>query len=342
MVGAEQISFSKEEFKQAVEEIRKKYGKVVQKLVAEKLGISYPTYMRERDRLGINIETVEVSKRDKTFDNKIFTEEEFGDYFNNLEKKKTKDSYDIFKYKFDESLILKFIADPHLGSDTVLYNQFWKDIMFIKHTPNCKTVLVGDYIDNFTKYSPGSAVYDQVIPPAEQKQTIEKVVKFLGKDKILGIIQGCHDEWSYRNDTFELGRYLAEHIDVPYLGFDGILELKVGENKYTVYVAHRDRYFTKYNLCHGLKRTWREEHDFDLGVSAHRHRADYEEVVEKGRTYKCLKLSGYKDRDRFLRQKKKEKFVYVDQFIVLLAEKVKTIDKGILYFTDREDVLRFI
>jgi hypothetical protein len=91
-----------------------------------------------------------------------------------------------------------------------------------------------------------------------------------------------------------------------------------------------------------MKRTWREEMDYDLGLSGHRHRAGYEEFVEKQRVVKCVKMSGYKARDRFLRQNMKEKHLFVDQYIVLLAEKVSRIDLGICYFTSRENALRFI
>jgi len=270
------------------------------------------------------------------------TELDFDEWIDKIERKKKKSSYDLFEYSFDESIILKPIGDSHLGSDTVLYKQFWDDVKFVKKTPNCKTILLGDYIDNFTKFSPGSAVYDQLMPPAEQKVKIEWLVRYMGNDKILGIVQGCHDEWSYRNDTFELGRYLAEKIDVPYLGFGGNIHLHVGENLYRIYVSHDDRYFSKINLTHGLKRAWREEEDFDLGISAHRHRADYEEFVEKGKVVKVMKISGYKGRDRFLKQKKKEEHLYVDQCVVLLAEKVDTVDKGIVYFSNTNHALRFI
>ena len=342
MAGRKNITFTVVEFERAVKAVRDRHGKVIQKYVADELGVSYPTYLKVRVELGLNVKTMELSDRDPDLDGINLTEEDFDEYIEKIEGRKKRTSYDLFEYLFNESIQIKPIGDVHLGSDTVLYQQLWEDIKYIKKTPNCKTILLGDYIDNFTKFSPGSAVYDQLIPPAEQKIKMEWLVKYLGHDKILGIVQGCHDEWSYRNDTFELGRYLAEKIHVPYLGFGGNLNLTVGANLYRLYVSHDDRYFSKANLTHGLKRAWREEESFNLGISAHRHRADYEEFVEKGRVVKVMKISGYKARDRFLKQKKKEKYLYVDQFVVLLAEKVSSIDKGIVYFTDRDHVSRFI
>ena len=342
MAGRKNLTFTEAEFIEAVKVVKEEHNKIIQKHVADALGVSYPTYLKIRVELGLDVKTVELTDRDPDLDGINLTEEDFDEYIDKIESRKKKISYELFEYSFDESIQLKPLGDIHLGSDTVLYKQFWEDVKYIKKTPNCKTVLLGDYIDNFTKFSPGSVVYDQLIPPAEQKIKMEWIVKYLGHDKILGIIQGCHDEWSYRNDTFELGRYLAEKIHVPYLGFGGNLHLHVGENLYRLYVSHDDRYFSKANLSHGLKRAWREEESFDLGISAHRHRADYEEFVEKAKVVKVMKISGYKDRDRFLRQKKKEKYLYVDQCLVFLAEKVSSIDKGILYFTDRNVVLMFI
>lgn len=697
MNGRKKIVFTGDEFVEAVKIVREKYGRVIQKHVASELGVSYPTYLTRRVELELDVKTVGLTEKDPDLSSLNLTEEDMDRWIDEIEEKKKKSSYDLFEYQFDESILLKMIGDVHLGSDTMLYKQFWEDVKFIKKTPNCKVILLGDYIDNFTKFSPGSAVYDQLLPPAEQKIKIEWLVRYMGTDKVLGIVQGCflkgtsvvaddytmkpietinkvlgsnkeydvkhhwqnnyhkgdicrisylgntvldipatdnhpflaikrediqcsyrekgrfckgintgkfcedrcnnkpkikpkeilagdlkvgdllyipkaedpkgnkfseedmkifgwylaegsiipekattcfsfgikdkkyaqeiqkiieknhsdkisstklkerkerntiplnvygkkftewiekncgryshskklnvdvikesnknleilikhfgygdgherdsngkditlttisedlawqlwnillrigqfasirqqnrnnrkyndfqinykpnrkqfrfceiedgyfvpitkiekekyegtvknlwidseehlyraggciqlncHDEWSYRNDTFELGRYLAEKIDVPYLGFGGNLHLHVGENLYKLYLSHDDRYFAKQNLTHGLKRAWREEESFNLGISAHRHRADYEEFVEKGQVVKVMKISGYKARDRFLRQKKKEKHLYVDQVIVLLAEKVSSVDKGIVYFTDRDHALRFI
>jgi len=217
MVGAKKIVFTGDEFTEAVKTVRKKYGKVIQKYVAEELGVSYPTYLSRRVDLGLDVSTIGLTPKNPNLSSMNITELDFDEWIDKIERKKKKSSYDLFEYSFDESIILKPIGDSHLGSDTVLYKQFWDDVKFVKKTPNCKTILLGDYIDNFTKFSPGSAVYDQLMPPAEQKVKIEWLVRYMGNDKILGIVQGCHDEWSYRNDTFELGRYLAEKIDVPYL-----------------------------------------------------------------------------------------------------------------------------
>jgi hypothetical protein len=217
-------NFSEDEFKEAVKIVIKKYGKIVQKHVAKELGVSYPTYMSVREELGINVETVELSKRNKKLERKDYTEDEFGHFMLKMENRKSPSSYDIFKYKFDESLLLKPLADLHLGSDTVMYAKMWDDINFIKHTPNCKTILLGDYIDNFTKFSPGSAVYDQLMPPAEQKTKIEWIIKYLGKNKILGIIQGC-----FLKETLVVSEdYTMKPIEIvdKVLGFKEVYNVK--------------------------------------------------------------------------------------------------------------------
>jgi len=341
-VGRPIKTLTVEDIKEATKRVLEKYGRVKLTEVAKETGVSYPTFLREKQRLGLDPKAIALTPliSDLEYDN--LTEDEFEEYMYSLEEMKKPESYEIFRFKFDEDIILKPIYDPHLGAPSSLYKKLWEDLKLIKNTSNVKTFLGGDYIDNFTKYSRGSAVYNQLMPPPEQKMRMEWIIKYLGKDKVLGVIQGCHDEWSKKNDDFDLGLYLANKIGVPYLGFGALLELEVGENLYKVYVSHKERYFAKANLTHGLKRHWREELDFDLGISGHRHRYDMEVFCEKGRTIKVLKCSGYKARDRFLRQEKKEKHVFRREAVVLLAEKQADPSLGIILFEDINQALRYL
>jgi len=340
--GRNEITLKKEDIIEAIKEVVEENGKLVQKYVANKLGVSYPTYLREKERHGLDPKAISLSPRIPELEAVEYTEQEFEDHMYNLRDSKKEESYETFHYKFDESIILRPIFDPHIGAPSTLYGELWDDLKQIKHSSNIKTFFGGDVIDNFTKFSPGSAVYSQLIPPPQQKADMEWITKYLGKNKLLGVLQGCHDEWSKKTDDFGMGKYLANSIGVPYLGFGALLKLEVGENIYKVYVSHDDRYFSKYNLTHGLKREWREETDFDLGISGHRHRSDGEWFVEKQRSIKVLKCSGYKARDRFLKQQKKEKYLYRSECAVLLAEKIESIDLGIVLFEDIRHAIRFL
>lgn len=55
-----------------------------------------------------------------------------------------------------------------------------------------------------------------------------------------------------------------------------------------------------------------------------------------------MKTSGFKARDRFLKQKKKERHAFRNEAIVFLAEEVESVDLGIVMFEDIRHALRFL
>lgn len=342
MVGREEITLEKEKIIEAIKEVVKRDGKLVQGRVAKYLGVSYPIYLREKQKHGLDPKAVELTPRMKHLEKRNYTEEDFESYMESLDEQTKPRSYDGFEYKFDESIIVAFIADTHIGSDSSSYMRFWNFCKLIKHTSNTKVFLLADLIENFGKFFRGSGIHDQIIPPPEQKDVAKWLIKYLGKDKILGIVQGSHEEFSHAADSFDFSKYVANEIGVPYLGFGGLVILNVGVNRYKVYVAHEDKYYSKNNLCHGLKRICREEQNFDLGVSAHNHVGDMEYFEVKGVPKRAIKLSGYKDPDRFLDKNRFFKKPMLDMCAVFLAEEQKYKNWGIILFEDIDHALRFI
>jgi len=249
--------------------------------------------------------------------------------------------YNYFKFKFPESIILYPTGDLHIGADTTIHGEIAKIVKFCHDHPNIKIVLLGDYIDNFGKFAVGGGIHEQAISITKQKELAEWIAKYLG-NKILGVIQGCHEEFSYRADGFDFGKYLANKADARYLGKQAILDLEVGENTYKVLVDHNERWSSTMNMTHGLKQTCRFFKDFDIGIGAHRHVPNAEVTLIRGKMVHTCKISSYKKPDRFIEKIKVPEAPILTQCYVLLAEKKEPNWMGIKYFQDIKDALRFL
>lgn len=342
MVGRKIIELTVKDITDAYKIVKQKYGRIIQKFVAGELEISYPTYLREKERLGLDPKNIELTPRNKFFEQTEWTEKEFMNEMHEIDEKTAKTiGYNYFKFKFPESIILKPIGDLHIGADTTMHTEISKIVKFVHDRPNIKLLWCGDYIDNFGKYSVGGGQHEQAISITKQKELAEWIAKYL-KGKILGIIQGCHEEFSYRADGFDFGKYLANKADARYLGKKAILDFEVGENTYKILVDHNERWSSSMSMCHGLKQECRFFNDFDLGIGAHRHVPNAENSLIRGKMVKTCKVSSYKKPDRFIDKIKIPEAPILSQCYVLLAEKMVPYWKGIVYFEYIDHALRFL
>jgi len=342
MVGRKKIELTEDKIRDATAKVLRKYGYIRLKFVAKELSVSYPTFLGEKQRLGLDPKTMELTPRSKFFEQTEWTEEEFFQELGDIDDRTAKTiGYNYFKFKFDESIIIKPIGDLHIGADTTIHREIGKIVKFGHDHPNVKFIWVGDYIDNFGKFSVGGGQHEQAINITKQKELAEWIAKYL-EGKIIGVIQGCHEEFSYRSDGFDFGKYLANKSDARYLGKQAILELEVGENTYKILVDHNERYSSTMNMCHGLKQACRFSKDFDLGIGAHRHVPNAENTLIRGKMVKTCKVSSYKKPDRFIEKVKVPEAPILSQCYVLLAEKVEPLSKGIVYFEYIEHAMRFL
>ena len=342
MVGRKKIELTVEDFTDAVKKVKLKYGYIRNKFVAEELGISDPTYIREKQRLGLDPKNMELTPRITYFEKTEWNEKDFIKEMKSIDERTAKTiGYNYFKFKFDESIILLPLGDLHIGADTTMHTEIADIVKFVHDRSNIKVFLVGDYIDNFGKFGPGGGIHQQAINISKQKELAEWIAIYL-KGKILGVIQGCHEEFSYRSDGFDFGKYLANISDARYLGKQAIVELEVGVNTYKGLIDHNERWSSTMNMCHGLKQTARFFKDFDFGIGAHRHVPNSENTLIRTKMVKTMKVSSYKKPDRFIEKIKIPEAPILTQCYVFLAEKIEPYWLGIVYFEDIKHALRFL
>jgi len=298
----QKITLSKSQIKDAMENGGKTF-----KEQADYLGVCEDVYRRERNLLELNEKHTEemkcLTERDPKLEiNKRLDIESL--------KKNCKKVYDRSRKTIgyneitvdlgDDDVGVKLDCDWHIGNEMTDLVQWSEDIEFTIKTPRLFTVLNGDYTDNLDAISKG---YESIITVPEAKQKVANAVTMMG-DKILGVIQGCHDEWFFQQDSWDISQYLADHSKGYWLGFRGIINIILGEQTYRIYVRHKYRRHSTDNLCWGMLYKFRKLKDpVDIMMSGHHHILDVRTSYERGQKVYMLRGASYKPFDRFTEHK---------------------------------------
>jgi len=330
--GRPEITLTYEQVKDALQK-HKFY-----KDAANSLNVSYPTFLKEKERHGLGSLMTPETPRDSKLE--LIDFENLGEF---IEASKETDKhckktigYDEVSIKIDQRCIIFPWGDWHIGNEHTDHTQLAKDVELIREHSNIYPVLMGDYCDNFQRYSPGSGMYEQVLPVQEQKQRVEFIVRTLS-DRILGIILGCHDKWMFDNDSFDFAQYLANKTTGYWMGFNGIFNLKVGNAKYSIYATHKDLKWSSDNIIHGIKSNFKTKRTFDIGFSAHRHIPGIEYAWIRNQWVIGMRCSSYKVTDYYIDHKNLPRAPY-SLPCVLLDDK----EKNAIAFTDLRKAIEYL
>jgi len=330
--GRPQKQVSEEDMKDALLKFR------FLKDAASYLELSYPTFLKEKERLGFGSTMEAITPRDPSLELLEYNSiDQFIDACRETDKYcKESIGYEEVQIDINERCIIVPWGDWHIGNEQTRHTQLALDARYIKEHSNIYVVLMGDYTDNFRKHSPGSGVYEQIIPIPEQKQRVEWIVRYL-HDKILGIVIGCHDKWMFDADAFDFAQYLANKCKGYWMGFNGVFNLKVGKAEYRLYVSHKFQRWSSDNNVHGIKNSFRNLEDFDIGFGAHRHLPALEQAWIRKRWFTGVRCSSYKRTDHFINHKELPKSPYYLPCIILDADK-----KNVEAFKDLRTAVNFL
>lgn len=150
---------------------------------------------------------------------------------------------DVYRFpaegSFDEPIRIIPLSDIHLGSKQCNLAKVRQAIDLIMETPNCYTVLMGDQTETATKTSVGMATYDEDFCLEDQIRLIVKMLKPLADaGKILGCLVGNHEMRVAYSTSLNIVKMIARELKINYLGFQGYLSIHVGEQSYSIMVAH--------------------------------------------------------------------------------------------------------
>lgn len=135
---------------------------------------------------------------------------------------------------------LHFPCCEHIGhenSDTEKITQLFEQI---KKDPCAYAINLGDSCEmalpaTFIKH-PGSA-FSQNLNPKEQVVEAVKMYQPI-KDKLLGMQESNHSLRAYYQTQFSIEETIAEKLNVPFMGLDGLYHLTVGKQTYLLHATH--------------------------------------------------------------------------------------------------------
>ena len=232
----------------------------------------------------------------------------------------------------DNDTMIVFTGDWHVGNSGTNHHQLICDLNLLKQYPQIKIVFMGDMIDNYIPGAPGGGSHDAVARVSDQKKIVEAISKGL-KNQVVGVIQGCHEEWSFKEDDFDFADWMANTLDTCYLGFGGLIHLVAGDNSYDIGVAHKFRggYVNPTSVGVNL---YREIGPFDVGVTAHVHKPSMGVFEEQGRFIHVLTCGSYKEEDRHVARMRITPVVPTMPAVIFKAK-----ERKILSFFDFKDAL---
>lgn len=205
------------------------------------------------------------------------------------------------------SLII-YMSDLHMGHVKSDHEQIIMDCEWIKNTPDVYVVFGGDLIDNVNIMTAMRGSFHENISAVDiQKYYMDDMVAYLGKEKILGMILGNHDEWSMQSDAFNPIKYVSDKYGIPYMGAFGFINAWAGDERYRMLIGHQFRTGnSKLNLTLAAKRFWEEHGDSDTDATflGHRHEGASEFAPkQQGRERLFAQAGSYQISSRYSQRK---------------------------------------
>ena len=95
-------------------------------------------------------------------------------------------------------------------------------------------ILMGDLIENSSRDSVGTGIYDQLMSPQEQIDGICDLLYPI-KDKIILSNRGNHEQRAYRFGGLDVGKTIADKWGCNYSELMAISSVCVGDNDYSIF-----------------------------------------------------------------------------------------------------------
>jgi len=257
------------------------------------------------------------------------------------EKSKTKikefKNNNQYKVSFKSKYIgFAVLSDVHLGGEMVDYEQAEKDAKLIANTKDAYAIIGGDTTDNFINAKMVSALIESTTNIEQQIELYEYYIS-LFKGKVIGSILGNHNEWTKLKSGFNIFGYIDKKNRIFHAPYDLLLTFKLGKQDYKLYLRHKYRFKSSYNLTHAVKQMFRfSEYDFDIGMLEHYHEPAFEKFMWKGKQRVAVANGTYKVADDYARKLGYGINPVIQHFIILHREKREievfdTIETGIKY-----------
>lgn len=238
-----------------------------------------------------------------------------------------------------------FSGDWHIGNRYTDHLALREHLRLIRETPGVYMVGMGDYDEQFVGRRAGVGIHEHCIKPKQQRAVARHLFKDeLGTENLLAALAGNHC-WKPEELTGEdpVADVCAE-LGVPYLGFGGILHVRLCEAEYKGGVWHSYPGGSAINPGNNQRRV-RNDHDaLDFVCLGHLHYSYVQEASNReGRDYIDLRSGSFKVRDpRYAAQKVGAKGGDPRMPGLILWPQLSNGRKRMMYFRDFKDGLDYL
>lgn len=235
-----------------------------------------------------------------------------------------------------EWIVIQPLSDTHIGSYATDYDKFEEYTEFLKKNPYLYTCLIGDMTDHFVNFRNVAAMHGQVLSPQEQADVMESWIAEI-EDKILFATWCNHSEMEEKVSGFNTIKRILERKSVYFNGI-GHCTLMVNDIPYEIVATHKTRYFSSFNLTHGLLQLARKDvQGADVYIGGDKHEPSLTQAPVGGKITTFMQLGTLKTDDTF---SKRYFSFYTNPEMPCFALNTKT--KQIIPFIYLENALTFI
>jgi hypothetical protein len=235
-----------------------------------------------------------------------------------------------------EWIIVQPLSDTHIGSFATDYEKFEEYTEYLKSEKRLFTCLIGDMTDHFVNFRNMAAVHGQILSPQEQRDVFASWVEEI-QDKVLFSTWCNHSEFEEKFTGFNSIKYILERKGIYFNGI-GKCNLRVNNAIYQICATHKTRYFSSFNLTHGLLQLARKDvQGMDIYIGGDKHEPALTQAPVGGKITTLIQLGTLKTEDTF----SKRYFSYTtnpEMPCFALNSKVKKV----VPFTYLRDALEFI
>jgi hypothetical protein len=197
-------------------------------------------------------------------------------------------------------------ADWHLGGEGTDYARLEAELGVVRDTPGMYLGFVGDALDNFIIGKLMSLRMNTRFKVSEEWAMVRHAFEMIAT-KLLYVVDGNHDQWTYRLGGIDYFRDVMESIrpGVVYGNDELLLDVRVGDGLTQIRARHKWKGSSIYNDTHGIERAAKFDKGvpFDIGVAAHTHASGLSREFNNGRSTGHAVLCGtYKRLDAFATQ----------------------------------------
>ena len=207
------------------------------------------------------------NKKERTIDPKkaIREIEKIRKIYERVESSQDKATVEVQTHR---PITIVFFGDSHIGGEGTLHDFVLDTFNKVQNTEGAFMIPMGDSTDNFpSRLDPA----DQVVSPEIQDTIYKKLAEELDSSILTAVI-GNHEHFLRKSGAMTFGNYFYDTLSAPILYNSGLLDLKVGDIDYKLWLVHRSRYYSFLNAFHCCQRERQLNcPEADITVVAHSH-----------------------------------------------------------------------